>query len=63
MISSSVNLHFLMSAIHLVGGLLPLQLGTAGWGQVNTASGLTLVKPELTLDAAGGSCAYHDALR
>lgn len=36
MICSSVNLLFLMSAILQVGGLLLLQAGTAGGGQVNT---------------------------
>ncbi len=35
MICSLVNLLFLMSAILLVGGLLLLQVGTAGGGQVS----------------------------
>jgi len=36
MICSSVNLLFLSSAIFLVGGLLLLQVGTAGGGQVSS---------------------------
>ena len=38
MIRSSVNLHFLMSAALLVGGLLLLQVGTAGGGHAKVTA-------------------------
>lgn len=47
MICSSVNLLFLTSAILLVGGLLLLQVGTAGGVQVS--HGLTVDAPEQVL--------------